>query len=65
MFSFSAFEDSHNNTMLSMRNNPEDEFIENMALGKLLQKGPNGSVVAGSLEGIVAEIIKVFVSILI
>ena len=38
---------------------PEDTFIDQMALGKLLIRGPDGSVRAGSLEGLIAEIIKV------
>ena len=40
-------------------NNPEDSFIDIMALGKLLHKTPEGVVIAGSLEGLIAEVIKV------
>lgn len=40
----------------------EDIFIDQMALGKLLVKDKDGHIVAGSLEGLIAEIIKVTIS---
>ena len=38
---------------------PEDSFIEQMAMGRLLIRDSEGQVRAGSLEGIIAEVIKV------
>ena len=38
---------------------PEDTFIDQMALGRLIIRGPDGRVRAGSLEGLIAELIKV------
>ncbi len=41
---------------------PEDTFIEQMALGKLVIKHPDGKIRAGSLEGLILEIIQVGIS---
>ncbi len=45
---------------------PEDAFIDDMALGKLLVRGQPGGkhVSAGSLEGIIAQIIQVIMMLL-
>ena len=39
----------------------EDIFIDQMALGKLVVKDKEGHIVAGSLEGLIAEVIKVII----
>jgi hypothetical protein len=37
----------------------EDSFIDQMALGKVLIRDGDGMIYAGSLEGIILEIIQV------
>ena len=38
---------------------PEDNFIDQMALGLLTVKNQDGVLVAGSLEGLIAQLIQV------
>ncbi len=52
------FSDSAVNPLLAMHH-PEDTFIDCMALGKLVVTAGDGSIKAGSIEGLVARIIKV------
>ena len=58
-FFFVAFEDFLPNPLLQTRDKENDEFIDQMALGKLLMVQDDGSVQAGSLEGLVAQLIQV------
>ena len=51
------------NPLLQMHH-PEDTFIDQMALGKLVIKTPMGDIQAASLEGLIAQIIKVLVTVL-
>lgn len=53
-----AFMETSSNPMFQLHH-PEDMFIDQMAMGKLLLRDSEGFVRAGSLEGIVAEVIKV------
>ena len=54
-----AFEEKGENPMHQIHTNPEDAFIDQMAMGKLLIRDSRGRLIGGSLEGIIAEIIKV------
>jgi len=39
--------------------NAEDAFIDQMAMGHLLWKDSDGRILAGSLEGLIMELIQV------
>ena len=58
---FLVFAEDTPNPLLAMHH-PEDTFIDSMALGKLVVTSGDGSIKAGSLEGIIARIIEVMTS---
>jgi hypothetical protein len=53
-----GFEDDQATTLTKLQNT-EDGFIEHIALGSLLVKDQDGNLVAGSLEGLIAQLIHV------
>ncbi|ELT88363.1 hypothetical protein CAPTEDRAFT_195648 [Capitella teleta] len=55
LFHMKSFEEKQESLV---HTNPEDAFIDQMAMGKLLIRDQRGRLVGGSLEGIIAEIIK-------
>ena len=55
---YSGFDDTTTKPLLKVQY-PEDSFIDVMAMGKLVVKDQEGHLLAGTLEGLMAEIIKV------
>jgi len=48
-------------TTHQVHDNAEDSFIDEMAMGHLLCKDPRGTLLAGTVEGLVAEMLQVCV----
>lgn len=58
---FPGFEDDPS-TPLTKLQFTEDNFIDQIALGRLLVHNKDGALIAGSLEGLIAQLIQVSIS---
>lgn len=58
MYYGAGFEDDPS-TPLTKLQYTEDNFIDQIALGRLLVRNTEGALIAGSLEGLIAQLIQV------
>ena len=57
-YEFTGFDDDNVTPLVTLQYS-EDNFIDQMALGLLTVKNQDGFLVAGSLEGLIAQLIQV------